>query len=38
MTNPLDVWKDGSLINHEAINSAPPEVIEQLSKILDKLK
>jgi len=38
MSNPLDVWKDGSLINHQVIESLDPETIRKLSEILDKIK
>lgn len=33
-----DMWKSEGLINHEVINNAPPEVIAQLSEILNKIK
>lgn len=33
-----DMWTSGELINHEVINNAPPEVIEQLSAILNKIR
>lgn len=33
-----EMWKSENLINHEVINNAPPEVIEQLSAILNKIR
>jgi len=33
-----DMWKSDKLINNEVIDQLSPEVIKQLSEILNKLK
>jgi hypothetical protein len=38
IVDPMSVWTDGSLINHEVIDNMTPEQLQEVLAILEELK